>query len=599
MNAWANGKLRSASFKFDTVSASVVFPEASQDKSSWMRLKRLDSVMRTVTLIAALPLLSLMSQAQDNTLKSRAELTNYEETSRYDDVLRFFDELQRRSPLVRVETFGHSVEGRALPVIILSDPPITQPRDSRASGKPIVFVFANIHAGEVEGKEAMQHIARRIVLGDLRPLLDKLIILIAPIYNADGNEKISVQNRTEQNGPSGGVGVRENARGLDLNRDYMKLESPEAQSLVRLFNRWDPHLTVDLHTTNGSYHAYHLTYSIPLNPTGDARIIAYHREKMMPAIGKAMLAQHKLRTYYYGNFEGFSHTPSDPGKRRWEAFTHQPRIGQNYVGLRNRLTILSEAYSYLDFRRRVEVTEAFVEEILKYSAAHGLEMARLTNQVDLDTIRRALTGAPFQLGVEYELKPLAKPVEILVGEVTQVKNPRSGRDMTVMVENKVTPMMMQDYGLFAAKRKVPVAQAYIFRREDGTRAVIEKLLQHGIAVEELTVPFTTEVEGFVIDGVKKAARSFQGHTAVTLTGHYQKKSMAFPASSIIVRAAQPLGTLAAYLLEPESDDGLTTWNFWDAYIGQGKVHPIYKVMGDLKASSRHLSIAAARAGDVK
>src|SRR5215813_13531781 len=423
--------------------------------------------MRIFAVIAALLLLNLMSQAQNETLKSRAEQTNYEETSRYDDVLRFFDELQRQSPLVRVQSFGASVEGRALPLVVLSDPPISEPRDARASGKPIVFVFANIHAGEVEGKEAMQHMARRIVLGDLRPLLDKLVILIAPIYNADGNEKISVLNRTAQNGPPGGVGVRENAKGLDLNRDYIKLESPEAQSLVRLFNRWDPHLTVDLHTTNGSYHGYHLTYSIPLNPTIDPRIIAYHREKMMPVIAKAMLEQHKFRTYYYGNFEGEAPQPGGPDKRRWEAFTHQPRIGQNYVGFRNRLTILSEAYSYLDFRRRVEVTEAFVEEILKFSAAHGSEMAQLANQV-----------------------------EILVGEVTKVKNVRSGRDMTVMLEDKFTPVMMQDFGLFVAKRSVPTARAYLFRKEDGTQVIIEKLLQHGIAVEELTAHLTAEVEQF-------------------------------------------------------------------------------------------------------
>jgi hypothetical protein len=541
--------------------------------------------MRTGLPIAALLLLSTMSQAQDNTLKSHAELTNYEETSRYDDVLRFFDELQKRSPLVRVTSFGTSVEGRALPLVILSDPPISQPRDARASGKPIVFVFANIHAGEVEGKEAMQHMARRIVLGDMRSLLDKLIILIAPIYNADGNEKINVMNRTAQNGPLGGVGVRENAKGLDLNRDYMKLESPEAQSLVRLFNRWDPHLTVDLHTTNGSYHGYHLTYSIPLNPAVDPRIIAYHREKMMPAIAKAMLAQHKFRTYYYGNFEGEAPKPGAPDKRRWEAFTHQPRIGQNYVGFRNRLTILSEAYSYLDFRRRVEVTEAFVEEILKYSAAHGAEMSQLANQVDLETIRRGLAGPPFQIGVEYEMKPLPKSVEILVGEVTKVKNPRSGRDMTVMLEDKFTKVVMQDYGLFAAKRSVTTARAYVFRREDGTRAVIDKLLQHGIAVEELTGPLTTEVESFVIDSVKKAGRPFQGHTAVTLSGKYKKETLTFPVGSILVRAAQPLGTLAAYLLEPESDDGLTSWNFLDSYLDLGKTHPIYKVMTDAKPAS--------------
>jgi hypothetical protein len=468
-----------------------------------------------------------MSQAQDNTLKSRAELTNYEETSRYDDVVRFFNELQKRSPRVRIETFGHSVEGRAMPLVILSDPPISQPRDARASGKPIVFAFANIHAGEVEGKEAAQHMARRIVLGDLRPLLDKLIILISPIYNADGNEKTSVMNRTAQNGPLGGVGVRENSKGLDLNRDYMKLESPEAQSLVRLFNRWDPHLTVDLHTTNGSYHGYHLTYSIPLNPSVDPRIIAYHREKMMAAIGKAMLAQHKFRSYYYGNFEGPAPKPGEQDKRRWEAFTHQPRIGQNYVGFRNRLTILSEAYSYLDFRRRVEVTEAFVEEILKYSAAHGTEMSQLANQVDLDTTRRGMNGPPLQMGIEYELKPLPKPVEILVGEVKKVKNPRSGRDMTVMLEDKFTPVKMQDYGLFVAKRTVPTARAYLFRREEGTRIVIEKLLQHGIGVEELTEPLTTEVESFVIDSVKKSARSFQGHNEVKLTGQYKKETLTF------------------------------------------------------------------------
>jgi hypothetical protein len=160
--------------------------------------------------------------------------------------------------------------------------------------------------------------------------------------------------------------------------------------------------------------------------------------------------------------------------------------------------------------------------------------------------------------------------------------------MTVMVEDKFTKVAMQDFGLFAAKRSVTTARAYLFRREDGTRAVIDKLLQHGIAVEELIAPLTTEVESFVIDSVKKAGRAFQGHTAITLAGHYKKETITFPAGSILVRAAQPLGTLAAYLLEPESDDGLTSWNFLDAYLGEGKVHPVCKATGDLGVASRHL-----------
>ena len=328
--------------------------------------------------------------------KTRAELTNYEETTRYEEVLNFIAELQKRSPLLRLESFGKSEEGRMLPLMILSDSPISNPRDARATGKPIVFIMANIHAGEVEGKEAMLHLSRRILFGDLKPLLSKLIILIAPIYNADGNEKINVNNRTAQNGPIAGVGVRENSKGYDLNRDYMKLDSPEAQSLVNLCNRWDPHLTVDLHTTNGSYHGYHLTYSQPLNPKYQPAILSYHRDKMLPAITRAMLQRHKFRSYYYGNFPRFTNLPTPGEKTRWEAFTHQPRIGQNYHGLRNRLTILSEAYSYLTFKRRVEVTEAFVEEIFKYAAANAAEIYQLTKRADEETVRKFLSNETVQ-----------------------------------------------------------------------------------------------------------------------------------------------------------------------------------------------------------
>lgn len=264
--------------------------------------------MKSAALLCALPWLAALpaaapGQTNDGALLSRAESSNYEETSRHEDVLRFFNELQQRSPLLRQQIFGRTQEGRALPLVILSDPPVAQPREARASGKPVIFVMANIHAGEVEGKEAVQHLARRILTGDLHPLLDKLIILIAPDYNADGNEQISTTHRTAQNGPIGGVGIRENAMGLDLNRDYMKMEAPETRALIGLFNTWDPHLTVDLHTTDGSYHGYHLTYSIPLNPTADTNILSYSRDKMMPALTQAM-SQAGFRTYYYGNFSG-------------------------------------------------------------------------------------------------------------------------------------------------------------------------------------------------------------------------------------------------------------------------------------------------------
>jgi Zinc carboxypeptidase len=557
----------------------------------------------------ALPLLCLLffnlsvSTSMTDTLKSRPESTNYEETSRYEDVMRFIYDLQKRTGKLRIEYFGKTEEGRELPLMIFADPPVAQPRDALASGKPIIFVMANIHAGEVEGKEAMLHLSRRIAGGDLQTLLDQIVILIAPIYNADGNEKISTNNRTAQNGPISGVGTRENAKGLDLNRDYMKLESAEANALVRLFNRWDPHLAVDLHTSNGSYHGYHLTFSPTLNPNADARLIAFERNKMLPAIAKSMRTAHKFRSYYYGNFaarermnreiETFeiersgsrARPPDNPDNQQtkvWRTFDHRPRFGNNYYGLRNRLTILSEAYSYLDFKGRVDVTAAFVEEIFKYSAAHAEEITALIKRVDEDALR----GKFPPNGVEFELRALDKPVDILVGEVEKKKNPLSGKLMTAMIENRFMPTPMLDYGLFATNRSLTMPRAYIFRNEDGMKTVVAKLIAHGIAVEELTETFSAEVEPLLIMEVKRSARVFQGHSEVKIKGRAQKETISFPAGSFVVRTSQPLARLIFYLLEAESDDGFVNWNFLDPYLEKGKIYPIYRSAGEPNAASR-------------
>ena len=228
--------------------------------------------------------------------QTRAEKTHYEETSRYDDVLAFLDVLARQTPRVRVETFGTSEEGRDLPLVVVGDPPASAP-PARSSRLPVVLVMANIHAGEVEGKEAALHLMRRLTLGDLQPLLPSAVWLFAPIYNADGNEQISLDHRVEQNGPIGGVGTRENAKGLDLNRDFMKLESSEARALVALLTRWDPDVVVDLHTTNGSYHGYHLTYAPPLDPNTDPGLDTFTRDRLLTTVREAMNARHGFRTY--------------------------------------------------------------------------------------------------------------------------------------------------------------------------------------------------------------------------------------------------------------------------------------------------------------
>jgi hypothetical protein len=398
---------------------------------------------------------------------------------------------------------------------------------------------------------------------------------MAPIYNADGNERISLTNRTEQNGPIGGVGTRENGQNLDLNRDFIKVEAPETKALLQLFNDWDPHLTVDLHTTDGSYHGYHLTYSPPLNPSADGPLLEYHRKKMLPALTKALLRHYGFRSYYYGNFASEAsltqdifrgEAKSEPKEPKiWRAFSPQPRVGFNYVGLRNRLYILSEAYSYLDFRRRIAVTEAFVTEILKYSAANGTEIRRLTSAADARTLALGRTDKERKIAVQYTPRALPKPVTILVGEVVKKTNVLSGHEMTAMVEDAVTPVKMLDYGLFAAARSVPLARAYLIPRKEGVGIIVEKLQAHGIVVEELARPLTTAVDTFTIEKVTRAPRRFQGHDNAKVTWKSDEEKIRFVAGTYFVRTSQPLGLLAAYLLEPESDESLASWKFFGCF----------------------------------
>ena len=533
--------------------------------------------------------------AQSADMRTRAEITNYEETSTYADVTRVIDGLVATSSLVHTESFGKTEEGRDLPLMVISDPKVTTPAAAHKLGRPLVFVQANIHAGEVEGKEAILMLARRLVSGNLRPMTRQMVFLIAPDYNADGNEKVSPMNRTQQNGPVAGVGTRENGKGFDLNRDYIKLDTAEARSLVGLMNKWDPHVLVDLHTTNGSYHAQHLTYSPILNPNADARLIEFTREKMLAPIRAAMLKTHNWRTYYYGNFapedgggrESSRVDPANPGNVTWRTFDHRPRFGNNYAGLRNRIAILSEAYSYLDFKGRVEVTEDFVEEIYKSVQANAKQIMALTAQADRvftapngpSTALRA--GNPVELGVDFEIRALPEKVTIEVGDVTKQLNPKSGREMLVMAPLAI-PVAMKDYGMFAATRSLAMPKGWLIPRalaeSPRLAKAIEHLRWHGITIQDVAAEAQLAVERFTIAEITKAPRPFQGHQEARLKGAFDKIQLTVEAGALFVPANQPLARLAFYLIEPESDDGLVTWNVIDDGLAVGQTYPIYRVL---------------------
>jgi hypothetical protein len=519
---------------------------------------------------------------------TRAERTNYQETSLYADVITFVDSLVLMKAPITVLELGKSPAGKTLPLIIASRPKVATPADARRLNRPVVYVQANIHAGEVEGKEAVMALLREWSFGATPNVLDSLVVIVVPIYNADGNDKLAenARNRGAQNGPAL-IGERPNGMGLDLNRDYMKAEAPETQGSLRAFNAWDPDVFMDLHTTNGSYHGYALTYSPSLHPA--APLALYTADTLLPEIRKRMRDRHQFEVFPYGNFSGANgrgEGMTATEKSGWWTYEHKPRYGSNYYGLRGRISILSEAYSHDPLSRRVASTHAFVQEVLSFVAERPADIkAHVAAGVARATFTAGNTS-PVAIKAAFTTKPDTQAVLVEVleryADSSYVEAPgvargikRTGR----MVERRMPVVDRFD----ATLTQVPTLYGYVF--DSSWVDAIRQLKEHGISVTRLDKPMTATMQVFHIDSVAFAARPFQGHKEATVTGSWRDTTRVIPAGTMMVSAATSRDLLAMMLLEPESDDGLLTWNSFDAGLVKGKVAPVGRLTAPLRVYS--------------
>jgi hypothetical protein len=542
--------------------------------------------------------------AADSDLATPAERSGYTTTTPFDTVVAYLQTLvryagtgsktardsQTRRPSLYVGTAGLTTQGRALPYVVLARPMVRSGREAHADGRPVVYVEANIHAGEVEGKEAMLALIRDLgVRGTpgAASVLDSIVLVVVPIYNADGNERFAPQsvNRTEQNGPEQ-VGERANAQHLDLNRDFVKAEAPETRTTLAMFRNWDPDVFVDLHTTDGSFHGYALTYAPSLNPaalfTGP-----YTRDSLLPVLRQRMRERHQFEIFDYGNFEPERSPGLDSAHHSWMTYDGRPRFGTNYVGLRNRISILSEAYSHDPFARRVASTYAFVREILSLVAERRTQILRLSTRADSTVVDwGSHPGSGATIPLTETLAPSRGNEPVLVEDLERVAGPGGDSVLTQpgvprgqRRTGRIHPVSMPVVDRFAPVLSDRLPWAYIVPAKDTT--VIRLLRLHGIRMRQLRSDTSvTAVEQFHIDSLALATTAFQGHHEARLTGRWEAAAGAVPfqAGAQFVPGAQPLGVVAMYLLDPRSDDGFVTWNFLDREIAPGHLYPVVRLV---------------------
>ncbi len=550
---------------------------------------------------------------------TRPEATGFAETSRYEDVVAFMKAMAAASPQIHLTTYGYTFEGRPMPLAVIGAAD-ARPETVRATKKTRIYIQGNIHAGEVEGKEALLWLLRSIAKGERAGWLNSVVLLINPIYNADGNERVNVRNRGRQNGPVGGMGQRHNAQDFDLNRDCTKLETSEDRSLARMMTEYDPHIAVDLHTTDGSTHGFYLTYQTSVSPNTYPALISLARKELFPWVTKTVKAKHGWDYFYYGNIS------RQGGEQSWQndLDLYKPRYTQTYFGIRNRLGILVETYSYATFEDRIKANYWFLEEMINFAVANGDTIRKTTAAADADSI----VGKPQM--VRGKLVKQTDPVQVVMADAAEERNPYvpdvpmlrrvNGTERIVtmphfaMVEPTETSVAPRAYVLPAVQAAAPApapqappqgAPATGARGQGGPppgmggfgrgggnpaqrsfNAVVDRLQAHGVKYIKTTREMTVQGERFAIEQSTQDEREFRGaapHKLRTLTGKWEATEQTLPAGSIIIPMDQPLARLAFILFDPRSDDGFMTWNILDGLMGdKPQYYPVLRTMTEIK-----------------
>jgi hypothetical protein len=502
-------------------------------------------------------------------LQTVPERTDYTRTISTLDLHEWIAALKARSENVHVVEMFTSPLGKVAPAMVLASPRVTSPREARASGKPVVFLLGNIHPPEPEAAEALLMVARDLAAGKRKAILDKLIVMIAPIYNVDGTDNV-----VEQDGRLGSetpllLGVRENSDGLDLNRDGVKLESVEANGLYRTLNEWDPILLLDGHLMSRVSHGYANTYGTTTVPAAAPGPRTYMEETLFPAVRDKVRSEFQL--------EVFTHALATPNRWPPQAWSHdraawtvEAKFIVNDYGLRNRFAIITETPGQPTFERRIYAQYAYITALLEYVSAHAAEMQAIVKKADEDTVAAVLAGAEAVTLTNFldgEYRSRGK-IDLLAYRTRDTNGPP-----------EVVPNV-DDLTHSVGTRSARVPRAYVFPAK--LAGIAEKLRAHNVQVTALESPIQVEGEEFTIERMRSVRRSGYGMT--TLDGAFSSLvTRDFPAGSIYVDMAQPMANAAFYYLEPQSRDGFVGWHVLDEVLKElgadegAVVYPIFKV----------------------
>jgi len=509
-----------------------------------------------------LPLSRLTAQEPDIPKEwlTPAEVSGFDSTPSYDETLAFLRKLQTRLPEMYLGFYGTSDQGRPMPFVVVSKDHAFTAEKAREAGKPVVMIQNGIHAGEIEGKDASLMILRDLALGRHREILDAMTLLVIPIYNVDGHERVSPYNRPNQNGPRAGMGFRATSNGLDLNRDFIKLAAEESRALVSLITTWRPHLHVDDHTTDGVDMDWTVTWTIAEAPQVPAPIDAWQRAHLPAAA--AATAKDGFGIGPYVDLED----ANDPAKG-FNSWVGQPHYSSGYLPLLNRPTVLVEMHSYKPYRQRVLGNRSFLLALLREVAR---DPAGLTKAVaDSEAAEIALgrpDAKPSDVALVYEVDPKPDSIRFPVYAGAMTTSVVSGKPLLLFKRGDVHEIQVPWLHKPRIAKSLARPRGYLVL--PGWPQIEQRLRWHNLHTEKLTAPAELDVETIRVAHPKFAEFPYQGLTRLTADVTRTPEKRTIPAGALWVPADQPDFEVAVQLLEPDAVDSLLSWGLLSSVFEQ-------------------------------
>lgn len=467
-------------------------------------------------------------------------------TPRYRETLAWLRRLESASPWVRLVSLGRSLEGREIWMVVVSRDKDFTPEKMRAIGKPLLFVQAGIHAGEIDGKDAGLMFLRDLtVRGTKSKLLDQANLLFVPILNVDGHERFSAFNRINQRGPAQ-MGWRTNANNLNLNRDFAKLDTPEMQSLVRALDLWAPDLYLDIHVTDGVDYQYDITFGHNDEKGYSPAISKWLAESLTPVL-QADLKQ-------MGHIPGpliFAVDDLDISKGIWTG-NAGPRFSNDYGDARHLPTLLVENHSLKPYRQRVLGTYVLIESAMRVL---GQQKNKRREVIAIDQQSR-----PKTLPLSWKVSSSAASKIRFLGVSSRLwPSEISGKQW---IEWSGRPIELEIPYLISNEPDLMVRRPLPYWMPPGWQEIVKRLELHGIKTELLKTERRVKVTEFQALRTELAARPFEGHVGVKADLVPKVVERTYFPGSVRISTDQPLGDLAILLLEPGSSESFFKWGFF-------------------------------------